>query len=243
MSSVKWNITSFHKIVAFKIVNYWMSYRKALYPITNFIIFVKGCVSLNRTYKDARVKRTLQSLSNALICLMKEHVIQNITIKHLCEEANVTRQTFYSHFHDLDNFVDYISQVILKDFRSKVHTAVAKKPKDLLSLKNHQSFISIFEHIMDNQAFYESFLVKNPTSPFAEGLKREIKDFIRDGLNMVASDDTSLILPREVVIQYTTAGIFEVIIWWIRNNYPYSIEEMAQMLLQQSIKGPYSNEF
>lgn len=196
------------------------------------------CV-LRRTVRDARIKKTLSLLKQGLIDLMRVKQTNRITIKELCEKAQVTRQTFYLHFSDLDEYIHYVSDEVLDDFRRKVSIGESRSNTDFMDLETHTSFIRIFEHILDNQAFYESLLMKNSSSPFALGFKKEINHFITDGLQFVAPDDSNLLLPREVVIHYTTAAFFEVVIWWIENGYPYPKEEMAKMLLTQSIKGPY----
>ena len=50
--------------------------------------------------KDRRVKYTKKALKNSLIDSLKEKTIEKITVKELCEKADVNRGTFYSHYSD-----------------------------------------------------------------------------------------------------------------------------------------------
>lgn len=195
------------------------------------------CFSLEG--KDRRIRRTYKFLQRALIELLQKNEISEISIKMLCERAQVTRQTFYAHFENLQDFIEYVSKFMLDDFRSEVHIFEPKLQHNFMDLKTHESIVRIFQHVLENKVFYEAFLVNNPNSPFALGLKEEIKHFVLSGVDFVAPDDAQLFPVREVIIEYVTAGYFESIIWWIKQKYPYTIERMAEMLLYISTRGPY----
>jgi AcrR family transcriptional regulator len=49
---------------------------------------------------DRRVKYTKMVLKDSLIKLMQEKPISRITIKAICEDADVNRATYYSHYKD-----------------------------------------------------------------------------------------------------------------------------------------------
>lgn len=46
---------------------------------------------------DRRKKYTRMVLKESLMELLKNKPISNITIKEICEEADINRSTFYSH--------------------------------------------------------------------------------------------------------------------------------------------------
>jgi len=49
---------------------------------------------------DRRVKYRKMVLRESLTKLMQEKPISRITIKELCEDADINRATFYSHYND-----------------------------------------------------------------------------------------------------------------------------------------------
>lgn len=53
-------------------------------------------------------KRTLKSLSNALLKLLKEKSFESITVQELCSESLVSRATFYNYFEDKYDLLDYL---------------------------------------------------------------------------------------------------------------------------------------
>ena len=49
---------------------------------------------------DARVRYTQNALKQALLTLLKEKSVNKITVKEVCELAELNRATFYSHYSD-----------------------------------------------------------------------------------------------------------------------------------------------
>ena len=49
---------------------------------------------------DRKTRYTRMVLQDSLIELMKEKPISKITIKELCEKADINRTTFYAHYTD-----------------------------------------------------------------------------------------------------------------------------------------------
>jgi len=46
---------------------------------------------------DARTRYTLKVIEKSLITLLKEKPMNKITVKELCELAEINRATFYTH--------------------------------------------------------------------------------------------------------------------------------------------------
>src|SRR5690625_6344357 len=113
---------------------------------------------------------------------------------------------------------------MLDDFRSEVHIFEPKLQHKFMDLKTHESIVRIFQHVLENKVFYEAFLANNPTSPFAIGLKEEIRDFVTVGNAFIATDDTQLISTRPFVIAYDITGFFESLFWWIMDGLACKVE-------------------
>lgn len=56
---------------------------------------------------DVRVQRTYSLLMSALMELMKEKDFENLSVSDICEKAGVHRATFYKHFNDKREFIQY----------------------------------------------------------------------------------------------------------------------------------------
>mgnify|MGYP003297523651 CR=1 FL=1 len=50
---------------------------------------------------DRRIIKTKESLKNAFFTLKKEKTIEKISVKELCELADINKSTFYIHYTDI----------------------------------------------------------------------------------------------------------------------------------------------
>lgn len=66
--------------------------------------------------KDKRVIRTKALLIRSISALMKQKNIKDITVKELCEYADINRGTFYLHYKDIYDMLDSIEQELSDKF-------------------------------------------------------------------------------------------------------------------------------
>lgn len=61
-----------------------------------------------------------QTIADELVSMLNDHSLEEITVKDLTGRLGVTRQTFYYHFHDIYEIVEWIfqsnSDMILSEF-------------------------------------------------------------------------------------------------------------------------------
>ena len=50
---------------------------------------------------DARVRYTVHMIQNIFLELLKEKPVAKITVKEICERAEINRSTFYKHYQDV----------------------------------------------------------------------------------------------------------------------------------------------
>ena len=63
--------------------------------------------------ENQRVKLTKRLLREALISLMEEKQIQQISVRELCEKAEINRSTFYKHYGAPENILQEIQQELI----------------------------------------------------------------------------------------------------------------------------------
>ena len=54
---------------------------------------------------DLRVIKTRQTIRGALISLMSEQELSDITITSLCARARINRKTFYRHYRSISDVI------------------------------------------------------------------------------------------------------------------------------------------
>lgn len=61
----------------------------------------------NENPQDLRVQRTYRLLKGAFVHLIAQKTFEQITVQEICEEAMVRRTTFYQHFEDKNDFLNW----------------------------------------------------------------------------------------------------------------------------------------
>ena len=62
---------------------------------------------------DIRIEKTRQSIINAFIELRSHKELERITIKELCEKAQINKSTFYAHYQDIYNLSDTLEKEVV----------------------------------------------------------------------------------------------------------------------------------
>ena len=66
---------------------------------------------------DNRVRITKMMIRNALLQLLKEKTLQTITVRELCQVADINRGTFYTHYRDLYDLMEQIENELTEEFQ------------------------------------------------------------------------------------------------------------------------------
>ena len=79
---------------------------------------------------DRRQRKTRTAIEDALLSLLKEKSIDNITISELTNLADVNRKTFYNHYTNLQQVRNELEQQYIDLFFSYLRTAPETDPRE-----------------------------------------------------------------------------------------------------------------
>ncbi|HIS25724.1 MAG TPA: TetR/AcrR family transcriptional regulator [Candidatus Pullilachnospira intestinigallinarum] len=57
---------------------------------------------------DKKVAKTKKSIINAFLELRSKKALEKITVRELCEKAEINKSTFYTHFKDIYDLSEYL---------------------------------------------------------------------------------------------------------------------------------------
>ncbi|MHA6250428.1 TetR/AcrR family transcriptional regulator [Oceanobacillus sp. CAU 1775] len=190
------------------------------------------------TEVDPRQARSKKKLYEAYLNLLLAGHAQ-LNIRQLCQEANITRPTFYNNFSDILDLRKQLHDEILDDLNESL-TIIDPKPIDAFKENElPENMVGLFKHIFENKKAYEVLLLHQPDSLFIRDVKKMLEHFIVEGMKYASSKEQVWETEIPFVVSFTTGAYYESIIWWIRNNYCYTPEQMAKLLLKISLHGPY----
>jgi len=104
---------------------------------------------MQRRKIDERVRRTHERLGSALVALIQEKSIDDVTVQEVLDRASVGRSTFYLHFRDKDDLL--LSQ--LEKFLEMMSTTLSVRKE-----KSHRvaPVAEMFEHIGSQNKMYRA---------------------------------------------------------------------------------------
>ena len=59
---------------------------------------------------DRRIRRTQAAINTAFLNLILEKELNKITVKELCEKADINKSTFYLHYRDIYDLAEFFQQ-------------------------------------------------------------------------------------------------------------------------------------
>ncbi|GAA6394483.1 hypothetical protein I4100191B2_19650 [Clostridiales bacterium] len=63
---------------------------------------------------DIRIKKTKRSIINAFLELRSRKPLEKVTVKELCEKAEINKSTFYTHFTDVYDLSDQLEDDVIQ---------------------------------------------------------------------------------------------------------------------------------
>lgn len=179
----------------------------------------------NNKKEDLRVRRTKKLLSDALFHLIRKKPFEKVTVCDICDEAMVHRATFYAHFDDKYDLLNYSMDE---------HLPLANID-DLISEdeKKNAYFPTLIEKtiksICDDKAIYASILKKNNDYSIVD----RTQDFLEKRLTSRIKEklpENALPVKPELLAEFYVGACVNVMVKWIVNELDMSEDELIRSL-------------
>ena len=185
---------------------------------------------------DRRIKYTKFQLKTALTQIMKTKPIYEITVKELCEKADINRSTFYSHY---DNPAQIYNEMT-KNIFSEIRTIVKKCILDG-EISKEQMLIEIFGYCEQNRDICLVVLSDKSIITVGQTLDKVIDSFCDEfGLTEMNSGD-----PLEVnryLSLFVLSGLLSIIWHWLNKDTRISADSLARIVSGTIKEGIFAAE-
>lgn len=190
---------------------------------------------------DPRKASSIKKLQEAYLSLLL-HDDKKLTIRELCQEADVTRPTFYNNYSSILDLRKQLHTETLHDLNTTL-TITNPKPIDAYAENElPENMVNLFKHISNNKRIYEVLLLHRPDSLFIKDVKDILRKYIVEGSKHASSNNNEMTITIPFAVQFVTGAYYESILWWLGNNNKYTPEEMANLLLKISLYGPLERD-
>ncbi|MEM7797753.1 MAG: TetR/AcrR family transcriptional regulator [Chloroflexota bacterium] len=178
---------------------------------------------------DRRFLRTERMLTDAMLALIQEKPLADITVQDIVARADIAKKTFYSHY---ENKLELLWRSLESHFQA-LETATNPLNPGTLLMNNKPLTYPVFVHVAEFETFYRSILVTASTDSrlitqfldylAAQSYKRHQP--IRD----LAPQMT---VPPELISHLLSGAVVGTLRWWLKNDLADSPEEMAYRFSQ-----------
>ena len=165
-----------------------------------------------------RTKMTKHMFRTALIELMEEKPFHKITIKEICERADLNRTTFYLHYTDQTQLLNEIIERIEEDMAKCIAT-----PDD--ESDGQHRLEKYLEYVKANARIYKTLMKSDDDVGARTKIIRDILRDIKDALPVLGKP-----LENRYIYRFIIDGSISMILNWIDNNFDLSIEALAGLI-------------
>ncbi|MDJ1130756.1 TetR-like C-terminal domain-containing protein [Streptomyces iconiensis] len=173
---------------------------------------------------DRRVRRSRTALEAALLELIAERELSQISVSDLTGRADVHRSTFYEHYTDVH---DLAASACTQMFDQLI-TATAALPADDISSQEaaHHALTSVFGHVAEHRPLYRALLGADGSARVMNHLLEQMADGVRTGLGKRARRRTDL-TPSAPAAAFIAGALLGTITDWLRRGCPETPEELS----------------
>ncbi len=184
---------------------------------------------------DRRIPRTRAMLQHALNSLLHKKGYDAITIKDICEAANVGRSTFYVHYTSKDDLKR-------SGFEPLRRQLVARQKEALATARDDKSrslafSLPMFEHARDHKDHYRALVGSRGGTVSLGTIRKMLSDLVHDELAATAEKNSSNVVPREFVVQYVVGAFMAVLTSWLDGGAKIPPEQINAMFCRLATEG------
>lgn len=158
---------------------------------------------MREKHTDLRIVKTREALSKALITLLSKKAFQDVRISELCDEAGVSRATFYNNFSSMDEVFAFFLQTMWDPILEQVKKET--REKHLIINKAYYRFVELtvirFEPLHE---VFMSILKVNPSSQVFDCLNTYFNKAIYEVMGEFSEYDFDM--PQDMLVSYIAGG-------------------------------------
>ncbi|MBN2222948.1 MAG: TetR/AcrR family transcriptional regulator [Vallitaleaceae bacterium] len=176
--------------------------------------------------EDRRVKMTKIFLKESLIDLVCDKDLAKITIKEICERADVNRATFYAHYSDQYALFDSIKDEFVENILKQVPMNAEDERGTL------EAILNILNYLLENLKLSKLFLSERADVNF---LKR-IMGIVYEDVHLKFMKFMKITETRAMFISsYVITGSVGVVQNWFENGLKQAPEEVASIISELTL--------
>jgi len=178
--------------------------------------------------QNRKIKYTQTALKDSLIELMKKKSITQITIKELCETADINRTTFYAHYGDQYQLLKSIEDETISWVKNIIADFSGKTGKEDFT----RNIEKVFEYIIENKNHIQVLMSEQGDIDFQRNLL--IVLYGQCGIWLIHDMNTDITTNSELYFVFLVNGSIGLIQHWLKTGLKETAHEMSEIIYNMS---------
>lgn len=182
---------------------------------------------MKNSHLDRRTKYSQKMMKDALIGLLEENDLNEITVTDICSTADVNRGTFYRYYRDVDDLFNQIEE----EFTERIFRLFPELGSgEDGSWMNESVLEKALLLILENKDFVRVVQKGNTTSRMVKNILMFIQPYfvrlIRDSVQEITEEETAY------MFEFMIGGTTNAFVKWINDDMEVPIERMQKILMK-----------
>lgn len=172
-------------------------------------------------------------MDEALLSLLEKKDFQYITVKEICDKAEVNRSTFYLHYETVGDLLSETLEYITKRFQDKFQfdnvisaQQIASSPTEQLILITPQYLIPYLEFVKENRHVFKIALAQPNVIQASNTFKHFCEEIFYPIMRRFGMNEREM----EYRLAFYIQGMIGAIREWVKNDCKEDVDTMAQLL-------------
>ena len=181
---------------------------------------------------DRRQEKTKQAILQALIKLINQKGLDQVSVSDLCQQANINRSTFYLHYKNIDDLLLSVEADFIREITDAIQDL---ETEDLIY--NSQALTQLFTRILESIEKNSDLIItlmSPTTSPRTRlTIEQAIENIIIDRMNTaIIREATQEELPvSKTYIAVTISSLFTgIVAEWLLSGKKESPQDLGQFI-------------
>lgn len=172
-------------------------------------------------------------LGEALIRLLREASLEQISVKMICSEAGVNRSTFYNYFDDKHQLCDAVMNASIEVFLQKFEERIEESEQRKKTLKPEQYLLSndileyYLELVREYRDVFRLFAMKEGTFFSSRQYDQLVMNIVLPVLKRYDIDD---VRQADYMSAFYLGAIHSVVLAWMQNDCRESTAYIADVI-------------
>ena len=164
---------------------------------------------------DRRIIKSQKLIQSTFLTMLIKDGFDEITVKKITEEADISRKTFYLHYLDKYDLLDTIVKNQLKELEE---ICEQKKDKGFI-----EGTIIWFEYFDEHKDFFSALFASQSTVSFRKQLLNFMMNELSKKINKISPEKNS-----EILIRFLAMAVLGIIESFLLDELDSSTEEIAK---------------